>query len=61
MPEKEFELYEEDFIKTIMDYLIYQENISVKDFNETLLKKVLYASNITSSQQTISIKLKKGE
>lgn len=61
MPEKEFELYEEDFIKTIMDYLIYQENISVKAFNETLLKKVLYASNITSSQQTISIKLKKGE
>ena len=61
MPEKEFELYEEDFIKTIMDYLIYQENINVKDFNETLLKKVLYSSNITSSKQTISIELKKGE
>ena len=61
MPEKEFEIYEEDFTKTMMDYLIYREKIDVKKFNENILKKILYSSRISFSEQAISIMIEKGE
>jgi len=61
MPEKEFEIYEEDFTKTMMDYLIYREKIDVKKFNENILKKILYSSRISLSEQAISITIEKGE
>lgn len=45
MPEKPFELYEEDFIKTMMDYEMFQEWIDVKEFKEDLIKKMMYWSD----------------
>lgn len=47
MPEKEFVLFEEDFTKTIMDYLMFKEGIDVKEFSAALTNMVLYNSNIT--------------
>ena len=47
MPEKPFEIYEEDFIKTMMDYEMYKRNIDVKDFNDKLMQKVLYSSDVS--------------
>lgn len=45
-PEKEFEIYEEDFVKTMMDYEMFKRGINVKDFNEKLLQKILYGSEV---------------
>lgn len=46
MPEKPFEIYEEDFIKTMLDYELFIRKIDSKEFGNTLLKKVLYSNNI---------------
>ena len=42
MPEKPFEIHEEDFLKTMMDYEMFKRGIDVKEFNEEVLQKVLY-------------------
>ncbi len=57
MPEKPFEIFEEDFTKTIMDYLMFKENLDVKSFNEALVKKVLYNSIIGSTHDKVIISL----
>lgn len=46
MPTAPFEIFEEDFIKTMMDYEMFQRRIDVKDFNEKVMKSVLYSSTI---------------
>ena len=59
MPEKEFEIHEEDFIKTMMDYELFKRGIDVKEFNDKLLKKVLYSSDIDSDESgNVNIVLK---
>lgn len=60
MPEKPFEIYEEDFIKTIMDYEMFKQGISSKEFEEKLLQKVLYGSKVISQGEDISIIMKGG-
>ena len=40
MPEKPFEIYEEDFAKTMMDYLMFKQGIDVKEFSDALIKKL---------------------
>lgn len=58
MPEKEFEIYEEDFTKTMMDYIMYQEGIDVKDFSDKLIKKVMYSSWVAEDGEDYIITLK---
>lgn len=60
VPEKEFEISEEDFTKTMMDYLMFKEGIDVKEFGEKLLTKVLYSSSVESKDDYVSIMLKNG-
>jgi len=43
MPQKPFELYEEDFIKTLMDYEMFKQGIDAKEFGEKLLNKIMYS------------------
>lgn len=63
VPEKEFEISEEDFTKTMMDYLMFKQGIDVKEFSEAVVKKVMYSSEITSTDTKILISLdsKEGE
>jgi len=61
MPEKEFEIFEEDFTKTIMDYLMYKNEIDVKEFSDKLLSKVMYSSNIELNNDDITITIKGGD
>lgn len=61
MPEKPFEIHEDDFVKTMMDYLMYKRSIDAKEFSETLLQKVLYGSNVTMSDNNVSILIKSEE
>lgn len=60
MPEKPFEIYEEDFIKTMMDYEMFKQGIDVKEFGEQLLKKVLYNSEIRDKGDEVNISLQGG-
>lgn len=58
MPETPFEIAEEDFIKTIMDYLLFKKGIDVKEFNDSLMKKVLYNSEVKRENKKVVITLK---
>lgn len=58
MPEKEFEIYEEDFAKTMMDYIMYQEGIDVKEFSDKLMEKVMYSSFVAEDGEDCIITLK---
>lgn len=53
-PQKEFEIFEEDFKKTIMEYIMFEEGIDVKEFNEKLLKKILYSSEIENGKVVLT-------
>lgn len=57
MPTAPFEIYEEDFVKTMMDYEMFQRGIDVKDFNEKIMKVVLYSSVISENEGTIRIEI----
>jgi len=62
MPEKEFEIYEEDFTKTMMDYLMYEKSIDVKEFSDNLLSKVMYSSDVKMNDNNdVTITIKDGE
>lgn len=61
MPEKEFEIFEEDFTKTMMDYCMFKNNIDVKEFSDRLLSKVMYSSEISLNNNDVSITLKGGD
>ena len=61
MPEKPFEIFEEDFRKTAMDYLMFKEGIDVKEFGEKLLNSAMYSSNIETKNNKICISLNKGK
>lgn len=58
MPEKEFEIYEEDFTKTMMDYIMYREGIDVKKFSDKLIEKVMYSSRVAEDGEDYIITLK---
>lgn len=58
MPEKEFEIYEEDFTKTMMNYIMYQEGIDVKEFSDKLIEKVMYSSRVAEDGEDYVITLK---
>lgn len=58
MPEKEFEIYEEDFVKTMMDYLMYEDGIDVREFSDSLIEKVMYCSNVAEDGEDYVITLR---
>ena len=42
MPQKPFEVYEEDFMKTMMDYELFLRGVDVKELTDKLGKQQLY-------------------
>ena len=46
MPEKPFEITEEDFRKTAMDYICFKRGINTKDFGEKVTAAILYSNKI---------------
>lgn len=59
MPEKPFEISEEDFKKTVMDYLLFKQGIDQNNFEEQLIKKVLYSSEVNGNDDNVTILLTK--
>lgn len=60
MPEKPFEISEEDFKKTAIDYICFKQGIDTKKFNEKLVNTILYTSDITYDDDCVCIKVSKG-
>lgn len=58
MPEKPFEIFEEDFVRTMMDYELFKQGIDAKEFEDKLLQRVLYSSKIAENNNDIIITLK---
>lgn len=59
MPEKPFEVYEEDFAKTMMDYEMFKRGIDVKEFGDKLLGKIVYSSHVVENEDSsISVTLR---
>jgi type I restriction-modification system DNA methylase subunit len=58
MPEKPFEIYEEDFIKTMTDYEFFKQGIDVKAFNDKLLQTIMYSSSVNQLLNTTTITIK---
>lgn len=60
VPQKPFEIFEEDFRKTTMDYLMFQKGIDAKAFGEKLLDTAMYSSRVRADDDDVTISLKKG-
>lgn len=60
MPEEPFEIHEEDFVKTMVDYEMFKREIDLKEFKEKMAKKILYSSNIDSNDEYVNISIEKG-
>lgn len=61
MPEKPFEVFKEDFRKTAMDYLMFQQGIDAKEFGDKLLSVAMYSSDISMVGSKVSISITAGE
>ncbi len=61
MPQPEFEIHEEDFTKTVLDYMMFERGIDAKAFSDNLINAVLYSSNVMKTEDgNITITLKGG-
>ena len=54
-PQKPFEIFEEDFKKVVLDYIMFEDAIDVKEFNERLLNNVLYKSVIEENRLILDL------
>lgn len=59
VPQKPFEIFEEDFKKTALDYLMFQRGIDAKEFNEKLLNTALYSSTVSEDGENVTVSLAK--
>lgn len=60
MPQKPFEIFEEDFRKTAMDYLMFQQGIDAKEFGEKLLDTAMYSSRMSADNESVTMTMQKG-
>lgn len=60
MPQKPFEIFEEDFRKTAMDYLMFQQGIDAKAFGEKLLNTAMYSSSVSADAEFVTLTMRKG-
>lgn len=60
MPVKPFEITEEDFRRTAMDYLMFQQGIDAKEFDESVLAGV-YAGEVSDDGENVIISIPKDD
>ena len=62
VPEKPFEIYEEDFEKTALKYLLFKNGVGgVDSLNDLIVNAVLYSAEISETDKAILIQIAKGE
>ena len=59
MPAKPFEIFEEDFRKVAMDYLMFQNGIDAKAFGDILLNTVMHSSSVSDGGKSITVTIAK--
>ena len=59
VPVKPFEISEEDFRKTAMDYLMYKKGIDAKAFSGQLFDRIMYSATIDGDEDNVIISLRK--
>lgn len=60
MPVKPFEITEEDFRRTAMDYLMFQQGIDAMEFDESVLAGV-YAGEVSDDGENVTISIPKDD
>ena len=60
LPQKPFEIFEEDFRKTAMDYLMFKKGIDAKSFSEKLTSTAMYSSQVSIEDDTVTVSMQKG-
>lgn len=60
MPQKPFGIFEEDFRKTAMDYLMFKQGIDAKEFGEKLLDTAMYSSRVSADNESVTVTMRKG-
>lgn len=59
IPQKPFEIFQEDFHKTVMDYLMFKKGIDAKTFGDKLLSTALYSSTVSTDGKYVTISMQK--
>lgn len=54
-PQPVFELYEKDFVKTLLDFKMFEENIDPKKINNHILDTIFYDSKIMQKNNSVYI------
>lgn len=55
---KPYEIKEEDFVKTVLDYMLFENDVDTTQFNEKILKNVLYGSDTSKRGNDVIIRIK---
>lgn len=58
-PEIPLDLYEEDFIKTMLNYLMFEEQIDITLLKNKIADEIIYFSSIDETPNMINIEIKK--
>lgn len=56
---KDFSVTEEDFVKTMTDYLLFKEEIDVKELMNSISNKILYHSELKEDGHDIKVSIKR--
>lgn len=59
VPLKPFEIFEDDFDKTILDYFMFENEIDKNAFGSELLNKVIYTGEVKNNEFDVQINIKK--
>ena len=60
VPAKPFQISEEDFRKTVMDYILWQKSINASDLRSRVTDKVMYGSELTdANDEQVTVKIQK--
>ncbi len=59
MPQKEFSISEEDFNKTVFDYLMFNNNIDTAGIKDEIIDRVFYSASVEKGKDCYDIRIKK--
>ena len=56
-----FSVTEEDFVKTMTDYLLFKEEIDVKELTNSISNKIVYHSELSKDDSNIKVNIKRSD
>lgn len=55
-----FSVSEEDFVKTMTDYLLFKEGVDIKGLMDSISEQIVYHSKLSENKTDIAISIRKG-